>query len=150
MLRKPPFTTHAASIEANKSKLLQCAQAIEKQWAASKVWQQRVESVSSSGALHNQQLSERLETLNKQQARWRTGLEDAVKAVAADVQLAQAQARALEGAVGSTKADCRRLIAEQEGETQRQCDTLGRAIHSLADTLNLTSPLIAVTGSPQR
>ena len=66
------------------------------------------------------------------QARWRTGLEDAVKAVAADVQLAQAQARALEGAVGSTKADCRRLIAEQEGETQRQCDTLGRAIHSLA------------------
>ena len=31
---------------------------------------------------------------------------------------------------------------EQEAETQRQCDTLGRAIHSIADTLNLTSPLI--------
>ena len=68
------------------------------------MWQQRVESVSSSGALHNQQLSERLETLGlKQQPRWRTGLEDAVKAVAADVQLAQAQARALEGAVGGRR-----------------------------------------------
>ena len=55
---------------------------------------------------------------------------------------------ALEGAVGSTKADCRRLIAEQEGETQRQCDTLGRAIHSLADTLNLTSPLITIGSAP--
>ena len=142
------LANNEAAAAENRGKLLQCAQAIEKQWAASKVWQQRVESVSSSGALHNQQLSERLETLNKQQARWRTGLEDAVKAVAADVQLAQAQARALEGAVGSTKADCRRLIAEQEGETQRQCDTLGRAIHSLADTLNLTSPLITIGSAP--
>ena len=142
------LANNEAAAAENRGKLLQCAQAIEKQWAASKVWQQRVESVSSSGALHNQQLSERLETLNKQQARWRTGLEDAVKAVAADVQLAQAQARALEGAVGSTKADRRRLIAEQEGETQRQCDTLGRAIHSLADTLNLTSLLITIGSAP--
>ena len=31
------LTAHGASIEANKSKLLQCAQAIEKQWSTTKV-----------------------------------------------------------------------------------------------------------------
>lgn len=34
------------------------------------------------------------------------------------------------------------MVSEHENEIQRQCDTLGRAIHSLAETLNLTSPLI--------
>ena len=56
----------------------------------------------------------------------------------------------METAIGNTKSESRRMISDHEGETQRQCDTLGRAIHSLADTLNLTSPLIAVSGSPQR
>ena len=70
-------------------------------------------------------------------------MEDAVKAVAADVQLVQAHGRAMETALGTTKAESRRMISDHEGETQRQCDTLGRAIHSLADTLQLTSPLIA-------
>jgi chromosome segregation ATPase len=142
--------SHAASIEANKSKLLQCAQAIEKQWSTTKVHQQRLESIHSSSALHNQQLQERLETINKQHTRWRASIEDAVKAVAADVQLVQAHGRAMETAIGTSKSESRRLISDHEGETQRQCDTLGRAIHSLADTLNLTSPLIAVSGSPQR
>ena len=40
------------------------------------------------------------------------------------------------------------MISDHEGETQRQCDTLGRAIHSLADTLNLTSPLITIGSAP--
>ena len=63
---------------------------------------------------------------------------------------AQAHGRAMETAIGNGKAESRRMITDHEGEMQRQCDTLGRAIHSLADTLNLTSPLIAVSGSPQR
>lgn len=144
------LTSHQASIEANKGKLLQCAQAIEKQWSTTKVHQQRLESIHSSSALHNQQLQERLETINKQHTRWRASIEDAVKAVAADVQLVQAHGRAMETAIGTAKSESRRMISDHEGETQRQCDTLGRAIHSLADTLNLTSPLIAVTASPQR
>jgi chromosome segregation ATPase len=144
------LTAHASSIDANKSKLLQCAQAIEKQWSTTKVHQQRLESIHSSSSLQNQQLQERLETINKQHTRWRASIEDAVKAVAADVQLVQAHGRAMENAIGTSKAENRRMISDHEGETQRQCDTLGRAIHSLADTLNLTSPLIAVSGSPHR
>jgi len=142
------LSTHAASIEASKSKLLQCAQAIEKQWSTTKVHQQRLESIHSSSALHNQQLQERLETINKQHTRWRSSIEDAVKAVAADIQLVQAHGRAMETAIGSSKSESRRMISDHEGETQRQCDTLGRAIHSLADTLNLTSPLIAGAATP--
>jgi hypothetical protein len=42
------------------------------------------------------------------------------------------------------------MIGDHEGETQRQCDTLGRAIHSLADTLNLTSPLISAPAATPR
>jgi len=144
------LSAHAAAIEGNKSKLLQCAQAIEKQWSTTKVHQQRLESIHSSSALHNQQLQERLETINKQHSRWRASVEDTIKAVAADVQLVQAHARAMETAIGNSKAESRRMISDHESETQRQCDTLGRAIHSLADTLNLTSPLVAVSGSPQR
>ena len=79
-------------------KLLQCAQAIEKQWSTTKVHQQRLESIHSSSALHNQQLQERLETINKQHTRWRASIEDALKAVAADVQLVQAHGRAMETA----------------------------------------------------
>ena len=56
----------------------------------------------------------------------------------------------MESALSTSKAEVRRLMGDHESETQRQCDTLGRTIHSLADTLNLTSPLIAVSGSPQR
>lgn len=201
------LSAQAAGIEQAKARLLQCAQAIEKQWSTSKVpataaaaaratpmtlaaprlvtraarpplqvQQQRLESLSSSSSLHNQQLQvraapafgisprprasprgagtpppgrhacpasdpphmpsargqERMEALNKQQSRWRTALEDAVKTATADVQLLQAQCRALESAVVSGKADTRRMLSEQEAETQRQCDTLGRAIHSLA------------------
>jgi len=144
------LTTHATAIEANKGKLLQCAQAIEKQWSTSKVHQQRLESVHASCALQSQQLQERLETINKQHSRWRSSLEDTVKAVSADVQLVQAHSRAMETAISTSKAESRRMIGDHESETQRQCDTLGRAIHSLADTLNLTSPLIPVTASPQR
>ena len=97
-------------------------------------------------------VQERVEAVNKQQSRWRSSLEESVKAVSADVQLVQAQTRALESAINSSKAESRRLLSDHEGETQRQCDTLGRAIHSLADTLNLTSPLINVpaAGSPGR
>ena len=54
--------------------------------------------------------------------------------------------------VANSAVEMRRLLSEQEGESQRQCDTLSRAIHSLADTLNLSSPLItagAGGGSPQ-
>ena len=144
------LTAHASSIDANKSKLLQCAQAIEKQWSTTKVHQQRLESIHSSSSLQNQQLQERLETINKQHTRWRASIEDAVKAVAADVQLVQAHGRAMETAISTSKAENRRMISDHEGETQRQCDTFGRAIHSLANTLNLTSPLIAVSGSPHR
>jgi len=144
------MTTHATAIEANKSKLLQCAQAIEKQWSTSKVQQQRLESVHASSSLQSQQLQERLETINKQHSRWRSSVEDAIKAVGADVQLVQAHGRAMESAISTTKAESRRLMSDHESETQRQCDTLGRAIHSLADTLNLTSPLISVASSPQR
>jgi len=138
------LSAQAASIEQAKARLLQCAQAIEKQWSAGKVQQQRVESLASSSALQNQQLQERVEIVNKQQTRWRATLEDAVKAASSDVQLLQAQCRALESVIVGAKTDTRRLLGEQEAETQRQCDTLGRAIHSIADTLNLTSPLITV------
>ena len=65
-----------------------------------------------------------------------------VKAASSDVQLLQAQCRALESVIVGAKTDTRRLLGEQEAEMQRQCDALGRAIHSIADTLNLTSPLI--------
>lgn len=165
----------AAGIEQAKARLLQCAQAIEKQWSTSKVQQQRLESLSSSGALQTQQLQERVEVINKQQTRWRASLEDAAKATAADVQLVQGQCRALENAVGSAKADARRLVGEHETETQvrgppriipasvgpllfltlprprtsvqRQCDTLGRAIHSLAVCNN---PQLALAGLVNR
>ena len=144
------FTSHAQAIEANKGKLLQCAQAIEKQWSTSKVQQQRLESVHSTSVLQSQQLQERIETIKKQDQRWRTSLEDTVKAVAADLQLVQAHERALESAVSTVKVEARRMIGDHEGETQRQCDTLGRAIHSLADTLNLTSPLISAPAATPR
>ena len=39
-------------------------------------------------------------------------------------------------------AQARRLLSDHESDMQRQFDTLGRAIHSLAETLNLTSPLV--------
>ena len=68
--------------------------------------------------------------------------------MAADIQLVQAHGRAMETAIGSSKSESRRMISDHEGETQRQCDTLGRAIHALADTLNLTSPLIAGAATP--
>lgn len=136
------LSLQAASIEQAKARLLQCAQAIEKQWSTGKVQQQRLESLASSGALQSQQLQERVEIVNKQQTRWRASLEDAVKAASSDVQLLQAQCRTLESVIVGSKTDTRRLLGELEAETQRQCDTLGRAIHSVADTLNLTSPLI--------
>jgi chromosome segregation ATPase len=147
------LTAHATSIEGNKAKLLQCAQALEKQWSASKVAHQRVESLQQSQQLQAQQLRERIETINKQHSRWHNGLEETLKAIAADVQVTQAHSRTMEAAVSTTKAESRRMLGEHETEMQRQCDTLGRAIHSLADTLNLTSPLIAsspVPPSPQR
>ena len=75
------LSAQAASIEQAKARLLQCAQAIEKQWSAAKVQQQRIESLAGSSALQNQQLQERVEIVNKQQTRWRATLEDAVKAV---------------------------------------------------------------------
>jgi ribonuclease HI len=100
--------------------------------------------------LQSQQLQERIETIKKQDQRWRTSLEDTVKAVAADLQLVQAHERALESAVSTVKVEARRMIGDHEGETQRQCDTLGRAIHSLADTLNLTSPLISAPAATPR
>ena len=36
------------------------------------------------------------------------------------------------------------MVGEHESEMQRQCDTLGRAIHALAETLNLSSPLVGM------
>mmetsp|Transcript_30111 Transcript_30111/g.64730 ORF Transcript_30111/g.64730 Transcript_30111/m.64730 type:complete len:365 (-) Transcript_30111:132-1226(-) len=136
--------THSAAIEHNKGKLLQIGQAIEKQWSSTKGLTQRLESLTSSSGLQNQQLNERLETLSKQQARWKMSIEESLKTLSADSQLLQAHCRSLESTVGTSRGDARRLIAEHESETQRQCDTLGRAIHSLADTLNLTSPLISM------
>uniref|UniRef100_A0A7S0JKQ0 Uncharacterized protein n=1 Tax=Calcidiscus leptoporus TaxID=127549 RepID=A0A7S0JKQ0_9EUKA len=136
--------SHSAAIEHNKGKLLQTGQAIEKQWSATKALQQRAESLASSTSLQNQQLNERLETMSKQQARWKASIEEALKTLSADSQLLQAHCRSLESTVGTSRTDARRLISEHEAETQRQCDTLGRAIHSLADTLNLTSPLISM------
>ena len=50
------LTAQASAIEANKGKLLQCAQAIEKQWSSSKVQQQRLESVHASSTLQAQQI----------------------------------------------------------------------------------------------
>ena len=142
------LTAHATSIEGNKAKLLQCAQALEKQWSASKVAQQRVESLQQSSTLQAQQLRERIETINKQHSRWHGGLEDTLKAIAADVQVVQAHSRTMEVAVTATKSESRRMLGDHENEMQRQCDTLGRAIHSLADTLNLTSPLIRDSSTP--
>jgi len=142
------FTAHSAAIDQCKAKLLQCAQAIEKQWSTGKVQQQRIESLSSSGALHNQQLQERLETFSKQQSRMRASTDEAIKVLTSDLKAATAHCNSFEAAIASCRNDTRRLMSEHEGETQRQCDTLGRAIHSLADTLHLTSPLIV--GSPTR
>jgi len=136
------LTTHKNAIEANKAKLLQSAQAIEKLWSSTKLQQQRLDSMGSGAFLQYQQLSDRFETISKQHLRWRTTLEEAIKAVAADVQLVQTHARTMEAAIGSNKAEARRLIGEHEGELQRQNEVLGRAIHSMADTLNLTPPLI--------
>ena len=65
---------------------------------------------------------ERLETMHKQHARWRASLEEALKTTSADVQLLQSQCRALESAIGAARADARRLVSEQESETQRQCE----------------------------
>ena len=104
------LSAQAASIEQAKARLLQCAQAIEKQWSAAKVQQQRIESLAGSSALQNQQLQERVEIVNKQQTRWRATLEDAVKAASSDVQLLQAQCRALESAVAGSKTETRRLL----------------------------------------
>ena len=104
------LSAQAASIEQAKARLLQCAQAIEKQWSAAKVQQQRIESLAGSSALQNQQLQERVEIVNKQQTRWRATLEDAVKAASSDVQLLQAQCRALESAIAGSKTETRRLL----------------------------------------
>jgi hypothetical protein len=53
------LTVHGNSIEVHKSKLLQCGQAVEKLWSSSKLQQQRIDSLGSSGALQGQQLQER-------------------------------------------------------------------------------------------
>jgi len=138
------FATHNSAIDANKAKILQCSQVIEKLWGSAKLTQQRLESVSSGGSLQYQQLQERLESINKQQTRWRATVEETVKGITADMQLIQTHSRAMEAAIGSNKAEARRLVSEHEGEVRQQCDTLGRAIHSLAETLNLTSPLVGL------
>ncbi|KAL1495758.1 hypothetical protein AB1Y20_016620 [Prymnesium parvum] len=143
------LTAHSAAIDSNRTKALQSSQTIEKLWAASKQQQQRVEAVATNASLQYQQLQERLETVNKQHMRWRGTQEEAVIAVAADVQLLQTQGRTMETAISSSKAEARRLLSEHEGEIQRQCDALGRAIHSLAETLNLPPPVVATpTRSP--
>ena len=136
------LSAQAASIEQAKARLLQCAQAIEKQWSTGKVQQQRLDSLGSSSALQNQQLQERVEIVNKQQTRWRASLEDAIKAASSDTQMLHAQCRLLENTIVNAKTDTRKLLGELEAETHRQAETLGRAIHSIADTMNLTSPLL--------
>ena len=60
--------------------------------------------------------------MHKQHSRWRASLEEALKTTSADVQLLQSQCRALESAIGAARADARRLVSEQESETQRQCE----------------------------
>lgn len=84
----------------------------------------------------------------KQHSQARASLDDALKSVSADVQLLQTHVRQVEAGSSQAQAEVRRQAAHAEAETRRQCDALGRAIHSLADTLNLTSPLIPT--SPRR
>lgn len=133
---------HAAAIEANRAKLLQCAQALENQWTASKAATTKLDSVERASQLSLKELHERLDALVKQHSRGRAQSEEMLKAVNADLQLLQAHARQIEAALDGARAEARRLVQEHQAEMQRQCDTLGRAIHSLAETLNLTTPLL--------
>jgi regulator of protease activity HflC (stomatin/prohibitin superfamily) len=86
--------------------------------------------------------------VSKQHTQTRSSLDDALKSLSADVQLLQAHVRQVEASSSSAQAEARRQVAHAEAEARRQCDALGRAIHSLADTMNLTSPLIPT--SPRR
>lgn len=67
---------------------------------------------------------EQLETINKQQIRWRSTLEENVKAIAADVQLVQAHSRAMEAAIGSNKVIFRGGGAGNHGLRERNVELL--------------------------
>ena len=103
-----------------------------------------MDSLGATQGLLQQQLQDRLDTAAKQNSRWRQTLEDALRALSADVQaLKVSQARQGAEPLPEHQArDIRRMLEEREEATRRQLDTLGRAIHSLADSVNVASPLV--------
>jgi hypothetical protein len=124
-----------AALDVHKEKLLQCATAIEKEHAAGRDLAQRCDSLAATQALIQQQLQDRLESSRKENARWRSGVEESVKAAAAElaaVRLAHARAGAVEPFPEAARVELRRLLDERDEAHRQQLESLGRAVHSLA------------------
>jgi len=136
------FASHAGGLVELRQELAEVAEMLDKHHHQGRTQQQQLEGISKATALQNQQLQEQLDHIVQQHNEARSSLSDTIKSIRVDVQLLQTHCRQLEAASSQVQAEARRQAVQVEAEARRQTDALGRAIQSLAETLNLTSPLL--------
>eukprot|EP00967_Tisochrysis_lutea_P120359 scaffold197266_cov29-Tisochrysis_lutea.AAC.1 len=149
------FASHAGGLVELRQELAEVAEMLDKHHHQGRTQQQQLEGISKATALQNQQLQVLLWSkcmrLNiglihlspplareHQHNEARSSLSDTIKSIRVDVQLLQTHCRQLEAASSQVQAEARRQAVQVEAEARRQTDALGRAIQSLAETLNLT------------
>ncbi|KAJ1637344.1 hypothetical protein T492DRAFT_316261 [Pavlovales sp. CCMP2436] len=111
------------------------------------VFIQKCDSLAATQVLVQQQLQDRLDSSRKENQRWRTSLEDSLSTTQdlASLKLAGAGAYSRAGNEpfpDRHQREVRRMLDERDEAARREITTLGRAIHSLADSLNVASPLV--------
>jgi len=138
----------ASALDTHRDKLLQCATAIEKQWGTGKELVQKCDSLAATQVLVQQQLQDRLDSSRKENQRWRTSLEDSLRSTTQDLASLKLAGAGAYSRAGNEpfpdrhQREVRRMLDERDEAARREITTLGRAIHSLADSLNVASPLV--------